>query len=221
MRWFALVLARTSAQGLAFAAMEIDMVSTAPGKPGWLEFRIRGDDRLRLLVKLARRGDRWVPTRMILDGEWLDAQTLRAIPFGRVESVANRFKADAAGLTVGLPDDARTELAERGEIWPDQFEQIDQALGRYLQESEDDLRNGMQFKRSGPERPPLTRPDGTDPEAFSQRVAEAYNAAIMSTSTPAKMLAEEAGVPVTTVHRWIREARQRGALPPARKGRAG
>lgn len=70
-------------------------------------------------------------------------------------------------------------------------------------------------------RPPLTRPDGTDPEGFSRRVAEAYSDAVLWTSTPAKVLAAEAAVPVTTVHRWIRDARRLGLLPPARKGRAG
>src|SRR5262249_17383009 len=57
------------------------------------------------------------------------------------------------------------------------------------------------------DRAPLSRPDGTDPEGFSRRVAEAYNEAIPTTSKPAVALAEEAGVPVVTVHRWIREAR--------------
>lgn len=72
-----------------------------------------------------------------------------------------------------------------------------------------------------PPRPPLTRPDGTDPEGFSRRVAQAYKEAVVDTRTPAKALADEAGVPVTTVHRWIRDARRLGLLPPARKGRAG
>lgn len=66
------------------------------------------------------------------------------------------------------------------------------------------------------EREPLARPDGTDPDGFSRRVAEAYRAAVVTTSKPAKVLADEAGVPVTTVHRWIREARQRGHLKPGR-----
>ncbi|WP_326550220.1 hypothetical protein [Micromonospora sp. NBC_01813] len=70
-------------------------------------------------------------------------------------------------------------------------------------------------------RPPLTRPDGSDPEGFSRRVADAYNEAVKVTKTPAKALADEAGVPVTTVHRWVRDARRLGLLGPARKGRAG
>lgn len=71
-----------------------------------------------------------------------------------------------------------------------------------------------------PERPRLTRPGG-DPEEFYPLVARAYFEYAPKTRAPAKEIATEAGVPVTTVHRWIREARRRGFLPPARKGKAG
>jgi hypothetical protein len=70
-------------------------------------------------------------------------------------------------------------------------------------------------------REPLRRPDGTDPEGFSARVAEAYREYSMQTRGPAVMIAAEAGVPVATVRSWIREARRRGKLPPGRRGKAG
>lgn len=70
-------------------------------------------------------------------------------------------------------------------------------------------------------RGPLTRPDGTDPDGFSRRVAAAYREAVATSSTPAKVLAEEAAVPVTTVHRWIRDARRAGHIPPTKKGARG
>jgi len=69
--------------------------------------------------------------------------------------------------------------------------------------------------------PRLSRPDGSDPDAFYRGVAEAYNAAVARTDKPAKLLANQADVPVPTVHRWIAEARRRGFLPPARRGKAG
>lgn len=64
----------------------------------------------------------------------------------------------------------------------------------------------------------LSRP-GTDP-AFYSHVATAYRQ-YAETGAPAKTIADEAGVPVTTAHRWVREARQRGFLPPARRGKVG
>lgn len=71
------------------------------------------------------------------------------------------------------------------------------------------------------EREPLTRPDGSDPDGFYREVARAYGSAVTETPGPAPLLAKEAGVPVTTVHRWIREARRRGFLSRGRRGRAG
>ena len=56
---------------------------------------------------------------------------------------------------------------------------------------------------------------------FFKEFATVYNEAAAVTRAPAKLIAEQLGVPVTTVHRWTREARIAGALPPARKGAAG
>ena len=70
-------------------------------------------------------------------------------------------------------------------------------------------------------RQPLTRPDRSDPDGFYRQVADAYRDVVKSTSKVAVVLAEEADVPVGTVHRWILEARRRGFLPTARQGRVG
>jgi hypothetical protein len=59
-------------------------------------------------------------------------------------------------------------------------------------------------------------------DGFYGDVAAAYHRAVLRRLAPAQTIAEANGVPVTTVHRWIREARRRGSLPPARgKGQAG
>lgn len=71
------------------------------------------------------------------------------------------------------------------------------------------------------DRPRLRRPDGSDPDGFYRQVAGAYSSLVCDTSRPAKAMAEEAGVPVATVHRWIHEARRRGFLPVGRQGRSG
>lgn len=78
-----------------------------------------------------------------------------------------------------------------------------------------------QVRPTEPDRPRLTRPEGAVPEEFYPRVAAAYSQYTLMTTAPAKEMAAEAGVPITTVHRWIREARRRGFLTPARKGKAG
>lgn len=58
-------------------------------------------------------------------------------------------------------------------------------------------------------------------EAFFAELARVYREASEQTRAPAKLIADEIDVPVKTVHRWVREARLAGALPPARKGAAG
>lgn len=63
--------------------------------------------------------------------------------------------------------------------------------------------------------------DGGLTEAFFAELARIYREASAQTRAPAKLIADEIDVPVKTVHRWVREARLAGALPPARKGAAG
>jgi hypothetical protein len=78
-----------------------------------------------------------------------------------------------------------------------------------------------------PERPPtfffMDIPRGPGLNAFYEAVAAAYRwlVVIKGSRRPALDLAEKNGVPVTTVHRWIAEARRRGVLEPGVRGRAG
>lgn len=71
------------------------------------------------------------------------------------------------------------------------------------------------------ERCTLLRPGPSPQPAFYQQVAREYLVRAAETRSPAVVLAQESGVPVGTVHRWVREARRRGHLPAGRSGRAG
>jgi hypothetical protein len=59
------------------------------------------------------------------------------------------------------------------------------------------------------------------PDSFYEAVATDYTVRAQTSSRPAKDMAAYLGVPETTVHRWVKEARRRGFLPPARSGSAG
>lgn len=59
------------------------------------------------------------------------------------------------------------------------------------------------------------------PDSFWEDVAAAYRNALASNMSPGVALADVTGRPVTTIHRWVREARRRGLLPEATPGRAG
>jgi hypothetical protein len=59
------------------------------------------------------------------------------------------------------------------------------------------------------------------PDSFYTAVAEAYLAQASLSNRPAKDLALANGVPVTTVHRWLKEARSRGLLRLPRSASVG
>jgi len=58
-------------------------------------------------------------------------------------------------------------------------------------------------------------------EDFLADLAAAYRELVIAKRAPAPAIAEQTGRPVGTVHRWIAEARKRGHLPPAQRGKAG
>lgn len=68
--------------------------------------------------------------------------------------------------------------------------------------------------------PPLQRTPDMAPEDFSRLVAQHYLTWARSVPHPAAAMAADAGAKVPTVHSWIREARLRGFLPPAKRGKA-
>jgi len=134
--------------------------------------------------------------------EWLTSDDLRAIPFTGMLTWAN------------TPGPRRSILLDAG--WDDAN------IDRYYERPPFALPSDP----TRPSKPPLrfNIPQGRrKPDAFYERVARAY----MWLSTwgksraPAAQIAEVNRVPVTTVHRWIKEARRRGLLPPGEAGRAG
>lgn len=68
--------------------------------------------------------------------------------------------------------------------------------------------------------PPLRRTDDMTPEDFSRLVAEHFKVWARYVPHPASAMAAEWKVKAPTVHTWIREARLRGYLPPARRGKS-
>jgi hypothetical protein len=64
-------------------------------------------------------------------------------------------------------------------------------------------------------------PPGPKPDDFYEKVAIAYERLSVRSNRPAAEIAEAIEVPLTTVHRWVKRARQLGYLPPGQKGRRG
>lgn len=169
-----------------------------------------------LYVRVTDAGDGRLRVRDLFlqgDDEPVTAGHLRRLPVGAVEAAINdrgwtiRPRLDTSG------PDLRTELGKtpwmrsvstsRSTSWS--VEIADQV-----------------GTTDGVDPPPLHRPPGRLSEDFFLAVARAYSRhASTPGARPGPELAKEAGVAVKTVHGWISEARKRGFLPPATKGRAG
>lgn len=132
----------------------------------------------------------------MLVADAVDSTTLKRFPIGSITTTVN--------------------MVPPPEIDPDVMAPLAAAAQQALMAARSDTAEAVP---SG--RPRLVRPDGTDPDGFYRAVADAYREAVAQSRAVAPALADEAGVPIPTVHRWIGEARRRGFLPPARKGRAG
>ena len=189
------------------------------GRPGWVEVSEPGLE-ARVWINVIEEGGRYHVGTLIVNGKPVDAATLRRIPLSRIEALLNRPEAGVgAGVTSSEVAQATSELAGPAmQTFTEEFHDIEQALASLLTGP---VAGPAPAEAAPRERAPLRRPTGADPETFYQQVAEAYSALVGETSRPAKAMAEEAEVPVTTVHRWIHEARRRVYLSPARKGRAG
>jgi hypothetical protein len=69
--------------------------------------------------------------------------------------------------------------------------------------------------------PPLVRDPGMRPEDWSKLVAAHYRAYARRGASPGAEMARRWGTNRQTVAAWIREARLRGLLPPARRPKTG
>ena len=148
------------------------------------------------IIQLAISGRNLAGTDPATD---VTADRLRSIPVARIETLANTSPEFRPHVN-GTPQNTMGQA----------FDAFRQESNRYIL-----------AKARRKHRKPLTRPDGSNPDAFYSQVADAYRDVVRNNRKVAVVLAKEADVPVGTVHRWILEARRRGFLPSARQGRAG
>jgi len=100
-------------------------------------------------------------------------------------------------------------------------------LGRALAEAQEEAWDTATLETVGSVNLPVpsnfpdfssSRPDGTDD--WYRRFARTFRYAKGTHPlSPAQFISDQFQVPVTTVHRWTREARRRGFLPPDPRGK--
>lgn len=128
------------------------------------------------------------------------AELLRRVPLGRIESMANSpEQADAIRASVEAASEVERTIGPAGDLAD--HEEMSVSMERRT-------RRGLKLRiPSGPRRP----------DDFYRQVAVAYATAARTTRGAAEAIAAANDVPVTTVHRWMKEARRRGVAGPARR----
>jgi hypothetical protein len=162
-------------------------------------------------------GAGWVPFG---DPDGLDAPTVAAHFTG--DGMGGRLRVDALFVASPTLDSGmlRRISIPAFEAWantPVGREAMGRVFSRTAAQRAADLRPGS----VGRKRARLKVPPGAKPDGFYKRVAEVYRELAGWSNRPAVELAKANDVPVSTAHRWVKEARRRGHLPPGRKGRRG
>ncbi len=186
------------------------------GDGGWLRFYSLRDD-VRARVRFVIREDgRLEPAEVHLERggtQRLTGDNLRKLPLGHIEAWANGHMRD--------------ELVERINS---SGQKVAKATDRWLavmagpQDPETKLRTDTAFKKLSRRALILRVPnDLKKPDSFYQKVADLYTTlAEAGNRRPAQEIADaNEDIDVTTVHRWIKEARRRGLLGSGRRGKAG
>jgi hypothetical protein len=173
----------------------------ATGNSGWLGFANQDEpDWVYVRVQENEHG-RLVITELHLTRERMDSAALRELPLGRIETLAN-------SMPIAEDIRAKLHLPPRPGVEPLSPE------SRARWES-------RKIISPTPHLPHLAVPKGTKPDRFYKEAADLYAELARYSRRPAADLAERSGVAAATVHGWVAEARRRGYLPPAERGRRG
>jgi hypothetical protein len=169
-----------------------------PDADGWL--RWQGGTDVEVLVRVAHEPDGRVRIAELNVRGAVSSSVLREVPVGRIEACANvllgGWSTSGSAPARSLP--TRPPAGSTGG-WEIAGRREERAM----------------------ERPPERSTRRGRPDAFYREVAASYLELAQQGRGPARLLAERHDVPVSTVHRWVKEARRRGLLPPGRAGKAG
>lgn len=188
-----------------------------------------------MYLRFEDRGGRLTPVDLFLADDSdraITANLLRRLPLGRIEAMAQSNQdAIRRGLLEPGPDLRRAAAYYSAGSWVvDHPRRPDHWVARmfYAQIPGSGEAQAPMPRRLRPPRPssppdptlkvPAARPYG---DAFYRHVAEVYSALARELRSPAGAMADANGVPVTTIHRWVKQARARGYLPPGHPGKAG
>jgi hypothetical protein len=167
------------------------------GNGGWVEYE---NDQVFAWVRVGLAVDGRLEIRELhlTDEGALTTDMLRAVRLGAIEAGCN-----SPAL--------RDSIIQRLDVVAPDFDPPARSRGRVLAPMP-----GLRSLR-------LSIPDDLKyPDSFYERLAALYGRLIADgEGGPAQAIADANGVAVSTVHRWIKEARRRHLLAPGRRGKAG
>ena len=208
-----------------------------PGNGGWVRYQ---SDVLPVPVfaRLEEREGRFVIVDLFVpapEGGGIDTTLLRSVPTARIEAWANSPDARmGASFLLPGPDLRRavsyfsTSFNYRKGREPAHW--VERMFHAQMPGTGE--KQPKQAPLAAPMRDPLVllaAVDATLPvptgrsygDDFYRLVAVAYSALAQKMKNPVLTIAEHNDVPLSTVQRWVREARRRGFLGPARPGKRG
>lgn len=170
------------------------------------------------------------------DGRAVTPDVLRSVPLGRIEGWVNGPNSRALLVEKsGLPGPDLVTATSFYSSTPNPQAVEQGRAGNWAHEmllSQDECLGIPKARKRGLSRifkyavrepvPTLYQPEKRPyPDSFFYEVALAYSSVSRWSDRPAVEISEAHDVPVSTVHRWIKEARKRGFLPPGRAGKVG
>jgi hypothetical protein len=213
------------------------------GNGGWVRFQSAALEPTAAFLRFREESGRLVIAELYVSAESLamDPERIRRLPLGRIEAWVNepdtaeqiRRRLDVPGpdLHRAIGSYATTFGQRRPPQEPRPLHWVERMYFAQIEGSgepqapEPDLSRPLgSVLVETPEMPdakldvPIARPYPTD---FFRDVAKVYSALSAITRAPAGIIADANGVPVTSVHRWVKRARALGFLSRGHRGRAG
>lgn len=168
-----------------------------PERAGWCAWTIPGlPHKVRTLVKEVE--GRPVFAEVQVSGEDVSSADLARIPLRRMAAKLLASRAEAHWQRAAASTNREVNAAI--------------AAGFYM---------GLARQYAAGKTDPLGRPGRRGPDDFYRELAAIYLGLALESNRPSAVIAEREKVPAPTVQRWVREARRRKLIPPARKGVAG
>ncbi|MGI8792397.1 MAG: hypothetical protein ACR2H3_04375 [Acidimicrobiales bacterium] len=212
--------------------MEFQREQLSYGQGGWVRYRSSLSDAV-TYVRYADRAGRLVAVEMyveMLNDSAIDTSTLRQVPLGGIDASVNAEQSMVRDRLPLAGPDLRRAARHFSKHWGDSTKVPHWVAAMWWAQVKGSGVPQAPMPKLEPLEPvdlppvdaslrvPRARPYGDD---FYADVAAVYRELAQVSRSPAGDIADANRVPVTTAHRWVKVARQRGFLEPGHKGKRG